>query len=84
MRQTKPEQGSMPPYAGEDIVKKVLSKMRQHVELLDITFLTQLRRDGHPSIYTGRGTTYVDCSHWCLPGVPDTWNQILYAVLLDN
>ncbi|PPD70897.1 hypothetical protein GOBAR_DD32223 [Gossypium barbadense] len=23
-----------------------------------------------------------DCSHWCLPGVPDTWNELLYASLV--
>jgi hypothetical protein len=22
---------------------------------------------------------YLDCSHWCLPGVPDSWNELLYA-----
>jgi hypothetical protein len=26
-----------------------------------------------------------DCSHWCLPGVPDTWNKLLYAsIVLDG
>jgi len=37
-----------------------------------------------PSIYTGRGTSFDDCSHWCLAGVPDAWNEILYAVLFGN
>lgn len=23
-----------------------------------------------------------DCSHWCLPGVPDIWNKILSSVVL--
>ncbi|KAM0902155.1 hypothetical protein ACQ4PT_019484 [Festuca glaucescens] len=23
-----------------------------------------------------------DCSHWCLPGVPDTWNELLYALFM--
>ncbi|XP_061361946.1 protein trichome birefringence-like 42 isoform X2 [Gastrolobium bilobum] len=82
--QTQPEQGPMPPYPGVDIVKSVLSNMRNPVYLLDTTLLTQLRIDGHPSIYTGRGTSYEDCSHWCLAGVPDTWNEILYATLLGN
>lgn len=72
----------MPPYPGVDIVKSVLSNMAKPVQLLDITLLTQLRKDGHPSIYTGRGINFVDCSHWCLPGVPHTWNQLLYAALL--
>lgn len=84
LRQIKPDQGSMPAYPGVDIVKSIISKMEKHVELLDITLLTQLRRDGHPSIYTGRGNSYVDCSHWCLAGVPDTWNQMLYATLLEK
>jgi hypothetical protein len=22
------------------------------------------------------------CSHWCLPGVPDTWNELVYSFLL--
>ncbi|KAL0705543.1 hypothetical protein Bca4012_071968 [Brassica carinata] len=34
-----------------------------------------------------RGGTPVDapqdCIHWCLPGVPDTWNEILYAKFLS-
>ncbi|CAI5972322.1 unnamed protein product [Closterium sp. NIES-65] len=25
-----------------------------------------------------------DCVHWCLPGVPDTWNELLYADLLQS
>ncbi|WVZ01570.1 hypothetical protein V8G54_027639 [Vigna mungo] len=84
LRQTKPEEGAMAAYPGVDIVKTVISNMANPVELLDITVLTQLRRDGHPSIYTGRGTSFDDCSHWCLAGVPDAWNEILYAVLLGN
>ncbi|XP_058754533.1 protein trichome birefringence-like 42 isoform X3 [Vicia villosa] len=84
VRQTKPDQGPMPLYPGVNIVKNIISKMEKPVQLLDITLLTQLRRDGHPSIYTGRGESYVDCSHWCLAGVPDTWNEMLYAALLEN
>ena len=74
----------MPPYPGVDIVKSVISNMTKPVELLDITLLTQLRIDGHPSIYTGQGTSFVDCSHWCVAGAPDSWNEILYATLLRN
>ncbi|CAG7882379.1 unnamed protein product [Brassica rapa] len=43
------------------------------------------RKDAHPSRYREPGTPEdapQDCSHWCLPGVPDTWNEILYAQLL--
>ena len=73
----------MPAYPGLDILKRVLSNMKNPVHLLDITSLTQLRIDGHPSTYSGRDS-YVDCSHWCLAGVPDTWNEILYDAMLGN
>ena len=52
------------------------------VELLDITFLSQFRADGHPSQWAAAGKELQksqDCLHWCLPGVPDVWNQMLYA-----
>ncbi|KAJ8761491.1 hypothetical protein K2173_001625 [Erythroxylum novogranatense] len=62
------------------VLNKVLSTIKKPVYLLDITTLSQLRKDAHPSAYgTGSGS---DCSHWCLPGLPDTWNQLLYAALL--
>ncbi|XP_021989376.1 protein trichome birefringence-like 42 [Helianthus annuus] len=68
-------------YVAEQVVKDVISKMKQPAYLLDITLLTQLRKDGHPSKFAG-GT--LDCSHWCLAGVPDTWNQIMYTMLLKD
>ncbi|CAL9167188.1 unnamed protein product [Musa hybrid cultivar] len=50
------------------------------VTLLDITSLSQLRDEGHISKYTLKASTGMqDCLHWCLPGIPDTWNEILYA-----
>lgn len=52
------------------------------VKLLDITALSQLRDEGHISRYSIHATRGVqDCLHWCLPGVPDTWNEILSAQL---
>lgn len=84
LRQTQPILGPTypgPSHPGEAIVKSVLSGMEKPVYLLDITLLTQLRKDGHPSIYAGEGPKYNDCSHWCLPGAPDTWNELLYAAL---
>ncbi|CAH9081201.1 unnamed protein product [Cuscuta epithymum] len=64
------------------VVNKVLSRIKKPVRLLDITFLSQLRKDAHPSMYSGGGSrSGVDCSHWCLPGLPDTWNHLLYASL---
>ncbi|XP_020215053.1 protein trichome birefringence-like 42 [Cajanus cajan] len=82
LNQTHPYQGPQPPYPGVEIVQKVLSSMSCPVYLLDITLMTQMRIDGHPSIFTGKGPSYEDCSHWCLAGAPDTWNEILSAALL--
>ncbi|WCJ19087.1 TRICHOME BIREFRINGENCE-LIKE 36 [Euphorbia peplus] len=67
------------------VVKKVIRQMSFPVYLQDITTMSALRRDAHPSIYRTRSrrrrtTPSSDCNHWCLPGVPDTWNEILSAM----
>ncbi|RCV26455.1 hypothetical protein SEVIR_5G254500v4 [Setaria viridis] len=83
-QQTQPIAGSAypaGPVPAQAAVRAALSGMSKPVYLLDVTLLSQLRRDGHPSAYSG-GHPGNDCSHWCLAGVPDTWNQILYASLL--
>ncbi|CAA0808446.1 Protein trichome birefringence-like 41 [Striga hermonthica] len=72
--------GGLPPALS--VLKKVLSTIKKPVRLLDVTNLSLLRKDGHPSIYGLAGKTGIDCSHWCLPGVPDTWNHILYNLLI--
>ncbi|KAG0450817.1 hypothetical protein HPP92_026540 [Vanilla planifolia] len=65
----------------ETIVKEIIP--RDKVTLLDITLMSQLRKDGHPSTYSGIYARN-DCSHWCLAGLPDTWNLVLYAFLLAS
>merc|ERR1719263_695164 len=42
------------------------------VSILDITDMSWGRADAHPG---GEATNWNDCAHWCLPGVPDTWNR---------
>ncbi|KAK4406930.1 protein trichome birefringence-like 6 [Sesamum angolense] len=44
---------------------------------------SHFRPDAHPSIYGRKSVNpgVEDCSHWCLPGVPDTWNELLYYYL---
>ncbi|KAK9170363.1 hypothetical protein Syun_002503 [Stephania yunnanensis] len=65
-----------------------LMDVNENVQYLNITYLTEFRKDGHPSIYHDQGSALShstqDCSHWCLPGVPDTWNELLYANLLSK
>ncbi|KAH7571565.1 hypothetical protein JRO89_XS04G0080100 [Xanthoceras sorbifolium] len=70
------------PHPAQATVEKVLKTIHKKVYLLDITTLSQLRKDGHPSVYGFGGRRGNDCTHWCLPGVPDTWNQLLYASLI--
>ncbi|KAE8684222.1 Protein trichome birefringence-like 41 [Hibiscus syriacus] len=70
----------VPPALG--VLKKVLTTVRKGVTLLDITMLSLLRKDGHPSIYGTGAANGMDCSHWCLAGVPDTWNEILYSLIV--
>ncbi|CAK9181128.1 unnamed protein product, partial [Ilex paraguariensis] len=72
--------GIVPPAVA--IVERVLSRIRKPVKLPNITHLSQLRKDGHPSIYVVSSPTGLDCTHWCVTGVPDTWNQILYNTIL--
>ncbi|KAL9809537.1 Protein trichome birefringence [Arabidopsis thaliana] len=73
------------------VLEKVLRGMKTPVTYLNITRLTDYRKDGHPSVYRKQSLSekekkspllYQDCSHWCLPGVPDSWNEILYAELI--
>ncbi|XP_014512748.1 protein trichome birefringence-like 36 [Vigna radiata var. radiata] len=73
------------------VLEGVVKRMRFPVYVEDITRMTEVRRDGHPSVYMrvigederekqGKGLSS-DCSHWCLPGVPDIWNEMLSALL---
>ena len=74
-----------------DVLEKVLKGMKAPVFYLNITRMSDFRKDAHPSIFTKPYLTeeerraperFQDCTHWCLPGVPDTWNEIVYAQLL--
>ncbi|CAN1344546.1 Protein trichome birefringence-like 38 [Linum perenne] len=61
----------------EDTIKTIKNPVR----FLNITGLSELRKDGHPFSHSGLGRP--DCTHWCIAGVTDTWNQLLYANLID-
>jgi len=55
------------------------------LKVLNVTRMTGQRKDGHSSKYylgPNEKPHRQDCSHWCLPGVPDTWNELLYALFL--
>ncbi|XP_022158933.1 protein trichome birefringence-like 12 [Momordica charantia] len=55
------------------------------IEVLDLTHLSEFRADAHPAVWLGRKDAVAvwgqDCMHWCLPGVPDTWVDILSELI---
>ncbi|MCO5593211.1 hypothetical protein L7F22_047218 [Adiantum nelumboides] len=68
-------------------LESVIKGMRVPVHVLNITRLSDFRKDGHPAVF-GRpqhqAVVYQDCSHWCLPGLPDTWNELLSFALSNQ
>lgn len=64
------------------VLEAVLRNITKPVQYLNITALSQLRKDGHPSKYNGVKRP-MDCTHWCVAGVPDIWNQLVYATLIS-
>ncbi|KAG2614508.1 hypothetical protein PVAP13_3NG096076 [Panicum virgatum] len=72
---------------------KTLEPKGIHVQILNITELSDYRKDGHPTVFRrqfvpltkkqiANPASYADCTHWCLPGVPDVWNEFLYGYLM--
>ncbi|KAI3906167.1 hypothetical protein MKW92_044376 [Papaver armeniacum] len=58
------------------------------IQLLPLTHLSEFRADAHPAIWLGKKDAVAvwgqDCMHWCLPGLPDTWVDILSALIHYN
>ncbi|XVF84044.1 hypothetical protein PTKIN_Ptkin16aG0543000 [Pterospermum kingtungense] len=77
-----------------DISNNITQHMKVPVHFIDITTLSEYRKDAHTSVYTIRQgkmltpeqkadpATYADCIHWCLPGLPDTWNEFIYTRII--
>lgn len=74
------------------MVENILGGLGSKVSVISITQLSEYRKDGHPSIYRkfwetftqeqlSNPASYSDCIHWCLPGVPDVWNELLFNFL---
>ncbi|KAG6419431.1 hypothetical protein SASPL_121653 [Salvia splendens] len=76
---TEPVKSPGSPHPAEVVLEKVLRATDKDVYLQKITGLSQLRIDGHPSVYGHGGHRDLDCTHWCLSGVPDIWNELLNA-----
>ncbi|KAF8087708.1 hypothetical protein N665_0570s0021 [Sinapis alba] len=88
-----------PNYWGSDcrksimkVIGEVFGRSKTPIMLLNITQLSNYRKDAHTSIYKKQWSpltseqlenprSYADCVHWCLPGLQDTWNELLFAKL---
>ncbi|KAG8061505.1 hypothetical protein GUJ93_ZPchr0003g18232 [Zizania palustris] len=71
------------------ITGEVLASSPVPVGVVNVTQMSERRRDAHTQIYQKQWaqptpeqladpSSYADCTHWCLPGVPDAWNELLY------
>ncbi|PON78986.1 Protein trichome birefringence-like [Parasponia andersonii] len=78
------------------IASNITRSLNFPVHFLNITTLSEYRKDAHTSVHTIRQgkmltpeqqadpATYADCIHWCLPGLPDTWNEFLYTRIISH
>ncbi|ONK62621.1 uncharacterized protein A4U43_C07F6050 [Asparagus officinalis] len=74
------------------VLKRTLERSKVPITVVNITQLSEYRKDAHTAIYKKQWNkltpeqlanpkSYADCVHWCLPGLQDTWNELLYAKL---
>jgi hypothetical protein len=57
--------------------------MKVPITVLNVTLMGAFRSDAHVGTWS-YPPTVLDCSHWCLPGVPDAWNELVFSYLLTN
>lgn len=53
------------------------------IDVLHVTSMSAFRSDAHVGNWSDNPITQ-DCSHWCLPGVPDMWNEIILFQLFTE
>jgi len=74
------------------VIREVFDRAKLPITALNITQLSEYRSDAHTQIYKKQWSpltaeqiahpkSYADCVHWCLPGLQDTWNELLYTKL---
>lgn len=55
--------------------------------VLNVTYLSEFRAEAHPAVWLGQKNAHIiwgqDCMHWCLPGLPETWFDILAVLVFD-
>ncbi|XP_076919494.1 protein trichome birefringence-like 10 [Bidens hawaiensis] len=74
----------------KDVISNQSTNSTKSMNILNTTFMSSMRKDELPSLYylgpklSPAAVRRQDCSHWCLPGVPDAWNEILYALIMKQ
>ncbi|KAM3344892.1 hypothetical protein P3S68_024601 [Capsicum galapagoense] len=74
------------------VIGEEFGKSKLLITFLNITQLSSYRKDAHTTIYKKQWNkltqeqlanpfSYADCFHWCLPGLQDTWNELLFTKL---
>lgn len=66
-----------------NIISEVVANMTATVTLLDVTYMGALRSDAHVGKWSDAPSA-LDCSHWCLLGIPDAWNELLFSNILTK
>lgn len=66
-----------------DAVLEVVKNVKVPINVLHVTFMSAFRSDAHVGNWSDNAV-YPDCSHWCLPGVPDMWNEIVLSQLFTD
>jgi len=60
-----------------------VANMSVPVTILNVTFMGAFRSDAYIGL-SRHPNTILDCSHWCLLGVLDAWNELVFSHLLTN
>lgn len=66
-----------------DSVLEVIKNVKIPITVLNITSLSSFRSDAHVGQWNDNQSA-PDCAHWCLPGVPDVWNEIFFSCLFHD
>ncbi|KAK4481333.1 hypothetical protein RD792_012218 [Penstemon davidsonii] len=66
-----------------DAIVNSVKNLSVPVKLLHVTPMGVFRSDAHVGSWSDNPSV-PDCSHWCLPGVPDMWNELLFSLLLSQ
>lgn len=66
-----------------DTVLDVVKNVTIPTNVLNVTYMAAFRSDAHVGNWSDN-PSIDDCSHWCLPGVPDMWNEIILSQLFTR